>query len=681
MIPVSPNSPDKLMERAIGDSAQVLPSVSRDGILSGAFGSSTVRSTFLPPRGTRQREHELRNLYFMDEVGLVSSAFVGVAKTIAALPWEITGDDAEDDTYARMASARGWRLPRHNGIEYFQELFRQANFGGGWGELITQMVLDFLRYDAGGYLEVIAAGEVYDRPVTPLTGLAHLDPLKCYPTGDPRYPCVYYDRWGGIHVLHHNRVIRMVDMLDGDETRPGYGQSALSRAMPVVMRQINTVRYINTRMDDQPSPGFTAIGGIMKTEWEIEQQKYRARQSTDAPQTYGRRQFYFSADVATMPAVANYDFSAAPELFNFREYTDIDVDILAAAIGIDRLDIMQMSGGRALGSEGQSEILERKGDQSTIGYLLQNTERRLNDILPDGFTFGFKQRNSRQSIEDAQEAKHWADVSTATADILSAGERRTMLASSVPSIQEAIDNAPTANDVSNQPMVASDDTAGATQIGAPAEASPPQLEANAAPAETPAVNPFARKDYAGTEFMFVQDVRDLLLSAATPNPYLDRRAFGVTMRSLMKNAGLQAYKDGMAQGGVYVNDLDSDDELTYMRTYMAQAQYINGLADDVFVKKAVTPANAANRAQMWGKSLQEFNNAGIMSANANGMFEWRLGATEEHCSTCTRMNGQVHRFKTYQKRGIMPKSSKLQCKGFRCLCSLNRTTEMARGRF
>jgi hypothetical protein len=114
---------------------------------------------------------------------------------------------------------------------------------------------------------------------------------------------------------------------------------------------------------------------------------------------------------------------------------------------------------------------------------------------------------------------------------------------------------------------------------------------------------------------------------------------------------------------------------------MAQAQYINGLADDVFVKKAVTPANAESRAQMWGKSLQEFNNAGVMSAAANGMFEWRTNPLKESCKTCLRMNGQVHRFSTYKKRGILPRAKALACGGWLCGCTLERTTEMARGRF
>jgi hypothetical protein len=178
----------------------------------------------------------------------------------------------------------------------------------------------------------------------------------------------------------------------------------------------------------------------------------------------------------------------------------------------------------------------------------------------------------------------------------------------------------------------------------------------------------------------VQDVRDLLMSAITPNPYLDRRAFGVTMRSFLKNYGLKAYKDGLSQGGVNVEALDPDDNAEYMRVFVEQSQYVSGFAEDVFVKKAVNAGNIQDRALMWGKSLQAFNDEGLASADANGMYMYRRGLTSDSCVDCRHLDGQVHRLKTFKKRGKMPRSNRLACKGYRCLCYLERTTERARGR-
>lgn len=674
-------SPDQLIARAINDSAQVLPSVAKEGVTAGGFGISfEQRGPILPAWGTRQRENALRRLYRRDELNLIRGAFVGLAKTIAALPWEIKGDEEEDETFGAMASSQGWRLRKNTGVEYFQEVFRQANFGAGWGELITQVVLDFLRYDAGGYIEVIAAGEAYSKPLSAITGIAHLDPLKCFPTGDPRYPAVYYDRYGGLHVFHHSRIIRMVDMVDGDEMHPGYGDSALSRAASIAMQEIWIQRYITTRLDDVPAPGVTIFGGIVQQQWDQKVARYNQQQGADVKPVFGDRLFWFSPDPQYMPKIENVDFQNAPEKFDYRVYTDINVDRLALVIGVDRQELMQLSGGGAIGSQGQSNVLSQKGRGKLIGYLLQQLERKLNDLLPDEYTFEFKYRDSQEAIEDAQKAQLWATVAATTGDALSANERRALLADQIDAVRDAIDNAPRANDVLNTPITAEDNTAGAAPVATVApQQSAPQVRINDDTNDE--IGAKAQKDYATTQAMFVQDVADLLRSAITPNPYLDRRAFGVTMRSFLKNYGLKAYKDGLSQGGVNVDILDPEDNATYMQTFVEQSQYITGLAEDVFKNKAVTPQNAHDRALMWGKSLQQFNDEGLASADANGMYMYRRGLTSDSCVDCKHLDGQVHRLKTFKKRGKMPRSSRLACKGYRCLCYLERTTERARGRF
>lgn len=661
------HTPDKVIERALVESVQIPPETTKDGITSAAFGFSTQRGTILPPRGTRQREYALDEMYFMDEMDLIRGAFTNIAKIVASVGWEIKGDEEDDETFGQLASQRGWRLNRSNGVEYFQEVFRQANFGAGWGTLVTQTIVNYLRFDAGAYIEVIGAGHSYDPLRGPVMGLAHLDPLRTYPTGDPRYPAVYYDKYGGVHALHHSRVIRLVDMETGDERKPGYGDSALSRAISVAIKELWMSRYITTRLDDQPPPGVTIIGGMTRTEWNAGDQQYIDEQSNDRRPIWGRRKFYFTLDPSLVPKVENIDFQTSPENFDYRVYTDINVDRLANAIGVDRQEIMQLMSGN-LGSGAQSVVLHQKSKGKTIGFAFQQLERKLNGILPDGFEFEFDERDSQETLESAEIAHKWGEAADKMTGKLQPIEIRTLLANQVEAVRDAISDTPTATDVMNQPLVAADDAGGALPVAPVASAQTPQP-----PAET-------QKDYSTTQAMFVQDVRDLLLSAISPNPYLDRRAFGVTLRSLLKNYGVQAYKDGMAQGGVYVDTLDPEDMTDATRVFIEQAQYVNGLADDVFKTKVITPETVQNRAMMWGKSLQQFNDAGLVSASANAMYMWQVGLTE-HCKDCLRLNGQVHRIRTWKTHNWMPRSSRLSCHGYRCACSLVRTTEKARGRF
>lgn len=676
LIPLNGVKPEQVIERSLAETVQVPPNVSKEGVIS-QFSIGGQRTTFLPPYGTRAREIALQNIYRMDELTLHRGSFVGIAKAIAELPWEIKGDESaneEDPVYGQMAQSRGWRLRRSTPVEYYQEVFRQGAFGMGWGTLISQGVLNYLRYDTGWFMEAIFAGESYDAPRGPLVGLANLDTLRCYPTGDPRYPAIYYDRYGGLHVMHHSRVIRAVDMLDTDDLRPGYGDCALSRSISVAMQEIWIQRYITARLDDNPAPGVSIVGGITKQEWDKTDQAYLSRVSNDQMPVWGKRKFLFASDMDHMPKMENYDFQTAPEKFDYRTYTDINVDRLALALGVDRQELMQLQGGGAIGSGAQSQILAQKARGKTIGFLIQEIERRFNDLLPDEFTFEFKYRDAQEALEDVQKAQMWA-AAVATMTQLSPDEQRTLLASEIPAVQDAISSTPRGNDVFNTPMVAEDNTPGSAPV---------------APMQQPNVNvnediedevKSVEKNYFTTEAAFVQDVTDLLLTAAQGSPYLNRSAFGVTMRSLLKSYGTQAYKDGMAQGGVYVDALDPEDATASATVFVEQSRYINGLADDVFKTKTVTVNNAYFRAQMWGKSLQAFNDAGLLSADRNGMYRWDRGLTSDSCPTCLRMAGQVHRFGTWKARGILPKSSALKCKGFRCLCQLVRTTEKARGRF
>lgn len=679
----APN-PETIINRAVDESVQIPPSVTRDGIVT-QWSIGGLRGTYLPAWGTRARELALHDLYLMDEQGLIQGAFSGIAKAIASLPWEIKGSEDEDEAYGQAAARQGWRLRRSNGVEYFQEVFRQACFGEGWGTFIEKAVMNFLRYDTGAYIEAIAAGESYTAPLGGIVGLNVLDTLKCYPTGDPRYPAVYYDRWGGLHVMHHARVIRLVDMLDTDELRPGYGHSGLSRAVAIAMQETWIQRYITSRLDDQPPPGVTAISNLAQPTWNEVLRKYEVQQRTDGKTTFGQRVFVFGMDMTNKVVFDNYEFSSPPEKFDYDIYTKINVDRLALALGVDRQELMQLQGGN-MGSGAQSQILAQKSRGKLIGLLIQEFERRLNDLLPDEFTFEFKYRDSQEALEEVQKDQLHSDVAATLTGVLSNEEKRTYLSNVSEGIRDAIANTPRANDVFNAPIIAEDNTAGAAPL--PANTSPqaqpapkdPNVNVNVDTEDEVGVKS-AQKDYLTTQAMFVQDVRDLLVSASTPNTYLDRRAFTTVMRSFLKNYGLQAYKDGLAQGQVYVDTLDLDDNARYMGVFLDQSQYINGLADDVYKAKTVNTGNAQDRAVMWGKSLQQFTDKGLGSAAANAMFEWVRDPLSDSCETCVRMNGQRHRFKTFESRGILPRASILKCKGFQCSCRLVRTSEKARGRF
>jgi len=185
-----------------------------------------------------------------------------------------------------------------------------------------------------------------------------------------------------------------------------------------------------------------------------------------------------------------------------------------------------------------------------------------------------------------------------------------------------------------------------------------------------------------TRLDFETDFEDVL--AAARDGALDRRAWANRTRTLLRKYGERAYKDGLNDGGVQVapdDPLDDDDQADLNRLLAEQSAYVTELGRVVFDKaKAVSDGQAAVKPGMWfNKSIMPIYEAGRLSADKNGMYEWVLGKTEEHCSTCLAASGQRHRLRDWHRRGIIPRSDQLECRGFHCDCQLVRTTERARG--
>jgi len=84
------------------------------------------------------------------------------------------------------------------------------------------------------------------------------------------------------------------------------------------------------------------------------------------------------------------------------------------------------------------------------------------------------------------------------------------------------------------------------------------------------------------------------------------------------------------------------------------------------------------RVDLWVNRYNETVNLAIITTRPNDHFIWRLGATEEHCSTCARLNGVVATAAEWQASGVRPQhppNPYLECGGWRCDCRYQYTEE------
>lgn len=639
---------------------QDVPDAKANGGMS-VFNWGTQRGPLLPAWGTRERERALQAYYRHNYSTLIQGAFSGLAKRWAATPWEISGP------------------PR--ATKRFQDVFRQADFGAGWGTLISKVALDFLRYDGGAYVEVIAPGNPMKAPTGPVLGLAALDSLRCFPTGDPQYPVVYTNRKGTMHLMHRTRVLHFVDMPDADMNNPGYGLSALSRSIAIANRQILMGRYIEQALDDNPSPGFALLSGLSRQKFNEAFQAYRTEQGGDMRPEWGRIAWLVGLQPENPVTLEFVPFSKPPEAFDRAVYTELDVNELALAIGVDKQELWELGSGD-LGSGAQSEVLHAKSQGKMFGAFLTMLERAFNDVLPDTCEFTFKVQDPYEVQERAQTASLWAGVVQVLGDRLTPDEVRLLLANQIEAVKDAISDA-------------SGEIARLNDADPKGEPQPPEVTAvDNTPLQDDATPPGAAQDVtaddadgmlaakavAATRLDFENDFEALLDEARAGR--VDRRRFPILMRSIIRRQSLKAYRDGLIDGGVADGALDDDDNAAWASLYADASNYVRDFWKSLFDGAGISDAQAAQRPGIWwNKSLQPFYTAGRASADKNGAYEWVLGQTEAHCPHCLMLNGQVHRLRDYVKSGWLPQADKLACGGFQCDCKLVKSDQKARGRF
>lgn len=627
---------------------QTLPDARKDGGVSALTDWSyyTTRGELLPSWGTRNRERLLRAYYLHPYNTLVQGAFMGLIKKVKGTPWEIVGGKTR--------------------TSYFSKMLREAEFGRGWGDFLSRVLLDYLRHDVGAFVEIIAPGNPKRPPTGRVVGLAHLDSLRCYLTGDPEFPVIYYSQDGKTHLLHHERVLHWVDMPDGNEDFRDYGLSAQSRVIAVTERQIYMKKYIRAKLDDMPMPGFIVGSNLNRSEMSRALNQLQEDLKMDSPPITGRTVILYGTNPQETAELKSLTFNEPPEGFDYEKYMGIDINEIALGLGVDRQELWELSGAN-IGSATQSEILHAKSQGKAYGDILTMIERDMNRLLPEDLDFTWKVKDPQEQQNTAMNAQTWVNTVMQLKGQINDDLLNRILATQVRAIADAIID-------ENGDLVRMNDVdpeAPDTQTPTPADDNVQNDVENRAPGIGGQTG--ASKDIQSTREAFESEFNGILTNARK-SVYKEVRLRSILL-NLIRKYGEPAYLDGKREGGVD-EPLTEAEDAEVLTLLASQRGYVNNFAKSL-LETGITDAQAVQKPDLWMASLYPFLNAGRMSANANGMYEWKLGVAE-HCATCLTLNGQKHRIKEFTGRGLTPKSMKLDCR-LGCKCSLVRTTGRARG--
>lgn len=608
--------------------------------LASAFGGTTSRDALLPRFGSQERERVLRQYYRHPHNTLIQGAFAGIVNKIVSAPHEVS---APSDADARNA----------------RDMLRFAHFGKGFEYLVSVTVLNFLRHDRGAWWELIGYGD----PAGPMIGspvaIAALDPLRCYPTNDREYPILYFSTRGAVHKMHRSRLVQLVDIPDGDDDYPDTGLCALSRAIAIAEREINMTRYVSGRLDDQPKPGIAIARNMQAPDVEAAFAKNKERKQSDAAAEWGDTVWFYGVDPTAEVDVKMVPFAESPEKFSFPEYVQIDVRQLALALGVDVQEIWELAGG-GIGTGTQSQLLAAKARGKTIGRLFGGITRALNfHVLPPECEFTFNYRDAQEDAEQAQIAATYVTIAAQIETMFGKRMAAQLLANRSTVFRDIL------LDKQGRVRLPDDDIDPVNPDTSSFDDSA-QQNSQTSDASVDDTAPI-EKDWGETASVATyQFVR--LINAAREDQ-MARKTLTQRLRKWLKDNGTQAYRDGMVEGGAAEDaELDTDDRATILAWLSGQSTFTTHFSKEIFTK-GLSELQVAQRAEAWVmNSLGEIRLKGLMAMKRNALMRWDIDPVAEHCPSCVKLAGHVHRLKDWVRYNLRPKSPQLLCwSGCKCV--------------
>lgn len=345
------------------------------GLLAGIKGA-----TGLPAWGTKERDAILRAARLVN--GIWASAVMKATTKIASRGYTLT-DSTDSQT----------RLGRAADI--------LQSYGPGWVRGMKRGLQDYLQTNYG---QVIAIERAANRPGARVTGLIHLDSLRCYPTRDPKYPVLYNAPSGRWHLLPEWGVIQLSDMTDPDTFAYGYGQCAADRAWETVLLDTAIQTYFREKVSGTRNLAIHILRGVSEA-----QLRAALAGSEEARENRGFLLYKGSTIVPLLSDVGvelvTIPLAEIPDGFDIDSARRDNYLRIANALGVPVQDIQPLSG-QGLGTGTQSVVLDEAAEgQGLASYPKELAEAINAKVLPPSTTFAVTTNDVRDQRAQAEVRK------------------------------------------------------------------------------------------------------------------------------------------------------------------------------------------------------------------------------------------------------------------------------------
>lgn len=621
----------------------------------------------LPAWGSQiiKRDRELRK--FWPTEPLIAGAIQTIIAARANMSWSLDGP------------------PRTVGI--LQRMLQGSNLGKGWLDLQIKLCTDLLTQDNGAFVEIIRQE---DKPNSPVLNLAHLDAGRCIRTGMPDVPVIYYDRDNVEHKLKWYQVLTFEDMPSPIEEMNGLQVCFLSRILRAAQIIKDFGIYKREKIAGRNPGEIHFVGGVQT---KVIEDKLGDGQHTADNQGYSR--FMLPAIIGSLDPNATVS-TASISLRNVPDGFDEDTTLrwyiaqIAMAAGADYQDFAPLSSGN-LGSGQQSEILDRKSRGKGQETWRKLWEHKLNfhGILPQSVTFAFDEKDIEGDLEQANlddtRAKTFSTYYDKGEGVLPLPVIHQMMADEgilKPEYMAMLNSQDVTPDI-----VATDDEQAPTESELEEAADTPSVDmAESQPEEVPvetrqtiqgSVKKKTQQKQIDTE-EYESILADLMTEAA--NGTISEDEFLIEAESLVAAEIINAYL--LASGKTIPQLTDEDRRIISEQTEINLDALPNLYGDSVgYGGDEDTPTDELidNRVVLWGNGILAVYALGFLrGGDDEEHIAWVLG-DRDHCSTCLSLSSVVATRAQWAESGWYPKSSALECNGFRCGCSFQSTDEPLQG--
>ena len=165
--------------------------------------------------------------------------------------------------------------------------------------------------------------------------------------------------------------------------------------------------------------------------------------------------------------------------------------------------------------------------------------------------------------------------------------------------------------------------------------------------------------------VFVTNVNNLYSDRVTVNE------FNNTMATLIYNQLFAAWREGMVNVGLDPKK-DFTQKMSNIVSQIAgeELEYLLNFSLDIIAARAnENLSSIMARVDMWANRYIDVVNRSEIFCKPNDLFQWRLGATEQHCVDCAGYAGRIMTGREWAQEK-QPQSRALACSGYNCDCTL-----------